>query len=84
MTGLRDEAGRAGSQAPWGLRGVTVARDGTVAPGDIIFGVYDKPVDSVGKLRATLDEYKVGDTVRLGVLRGGKELGLSVTLQPGA
>jgi S1-C subfamily serine protease len=38
----------------------------------------------VGKLLARLDDYKVGDTVKLTVLRGGARSEVAVTLQPGA
>ena len=46
--------------------------------GDIIVSVEGKAVDTPGKLRALLDDYKVGDRVRIGVLRGGKPLMLAV------
>jgi S1-C subfamily serine protease len=79
---LRVARGSAAEAA--GLRGATVSRDGSVTPGDIIVAVGGKPVDSVGKLRAELDEYKVGNTVRLGVARDGVKREIDVTLQPGA
>jgi S1-C subfamily serine protease len=65
-----------------GLKGVTVSRDGIV-PGDIVVGVEDKPVDSVARLRARLDAYKVGSQVRVTVLNGGNRRDVLVTLQPG-
>ena len=67
-----------------GLKGARVAPDGTVLPGDIIVALEGKPVDSVGKLLARLDDYKVGDTVKLTVLRAGAKVEVAVTLQPGA
>ncbi|MEZ5613660.1 MAG: trypsin-like peptidase domain-containing protein [Rhodocyclaceae bacterium] len=70
------------SAAAAGLKGVTVTRTGIV-PGDIITAVDGKPVDSVGKFAARLDEYKVGDRVRLTLLRQGKRTEVLVTLQPG-
>ena len=42
-----------------------------------------KPVDSVGKLAARLDDYRVGDKVRVTVSRQGKIRAVLVTLQPG-
>lgn len=42
-------------------------------PGDIILAVDGKPVDTVAKLVARLDEKKGGDTVKLAVLRDGKQ-----------
>jgi S1-C subfamily serine protease len=67
-----------------GMRGVTFAPDGNITPGDIIVAVEGKAVDSVSKLRAMLDEFKVGDTIRLTVLRAREKTDLSATLQPGA
>lgn len=66
-----------------GLRGARFSRDGSIVPGDIIVAVEGKPIDSVGKLLAELDEYKVGDTIRLVVLRGRGRVEVSVALQPG-
>ena len=65
-----------------GLEGTTVASDGTVVPGDIIVEVKGKPVGSVGKLLSRLDDFNVGDTVRLTVLRGGGRTEVPVRLQP--
>ena len=39
--------------------------------------------DSVEKLLARIDGYKVGDTIQLTVLRKGEEIVVPVTLQPG-
>ena len=66
-----------------GLKGVQVRRDGSVIPGDIIVSVENKAVDSAGKLRALLDDFKVGDKVRIGVMRGKTKLEISATLQAG-
>jgi S1-C subfamily serine protease len=79
---LRVAPGSAAQQA--GLRGATVTADGSIVPGDIITAVEGKPVDSVGKLLARLDDHAVGDTVKLSVLREGKSIEVAVTLQPGA
>jgi S1-C subfamily serine protease len=79
---LRVSPGSAAQQA--GLRGVTVAGDGSIVPGDIITAVEGRPVDSVGKLLARLDDHAVGATVTLTVLREGKPIDIPVTLQPGA
>jgi len=71
------------SAASAGLKGITISRDGEVVPGDIITAIEGKPVDSVGKLLSRLDDYRVGDIVRLTVLRKGKPAELKITLQPG-
>jgi len=67
-----------------GLRGARQASDGGIVPGDIILAIDDKPVQEVGKLLSRLDDYQVGDTVRLKLLREGQETEVKVTLQPGA
>ena len=66
-----------------GLKGATISRDGAIVPGDTIVAVEGKPVDSVGKLLARLDDYEVGATVRLTVLRDGKKLDVKVILRAG-
>lgn len=66
-----------------GLRGATISRDGAIVPGDTIVAVEGKPVDSVGRLLARLDDYEVGSTVKLTVLRDGKTVDVRVTLRAG-
>jgi len=67
-----------------GLRAATTARDGSLVPGDIIVAIQGEPVESVGKLIGRLDDFKVGDAVRLTVLRGGAKIEVRVTLQAGS
>ncbi len=71
------------SAAKAGLTGINISRSGEVVPGDIITAIDGKSVDSVGKLQSRLDDYRVGDTVRVTVLRRGKPSEIKVTLQPG-
>lgn len=78
---LRVPEGSAAATA--GLKGVSVTRNGGIIAGDIVTAVEGKPVDSVSKLSARLDDYKVGETVRITVLRQGKNAEVQVTLQPG-
>lgn len=66
-----------------GLRGLQNGNGGEVEPGDAIIAVAGTPVDSVAKLLARLDDFQVGDTIRITVLRSGRHEELSVTLQPG-
>lgn len=77
---LRVAPGSAAAEA--GLQGAKISRDG-ITPGDIILAVEGRPVDSAGKLLARLDDYQVGDSVRLTVARGGNRREVSVTLQAG-
>ncbi len=67
-----------------GLRGASMGADGSVVPGDIILAVDGKPVDSVHKLVSHLDERRVGDRVRLTILRDGQPREVDIALQAGA
>jgi len=78
---LRVQPGSAAEQA--GLRSARMAADGTFVAGDIIVGVDGNSVTGVGELLGRLDDYKVGDTVRLSVRRDGGTVEVPVTLQPG-
>ncbi len=64
-----------------GLRSTTIYRDGRIIPGDVIIAIAGKAVDSVSKLQARLDDYKVGDTVRLDILRDGQKISVETVLQ---
>jgi len=79
---LRIAPGSAAEAA--GLRGAQVAADGSFQAGDVIVGVEGRAVAGVGQLLARLDDFSVGDTVKLDVLRDGQRVELPVTLQPGA
>ena len=63
-----------------GLKGVTSTRNGDIIPGDIITAIEGKAIDSVSKLVARLDDFKVGDKTRLTVMRQGKSREVQVTL----
>jgi S1-C subfamily serine protease len=72
-----------GPAAAAGLRAARVERGNVIVPGDVIVAVGDKPVDSVAKLQARLDDFNPGDRVRLGVVRGGKRITVEATLAAG-
>jgi S1-C subfamily serine protease len=78
---LRVPEGSAAAAA--GLKGVSVTRNGGIIAGDIVTAVEGKAVDSVSKLIARLDDYRVGEKVRITVQRQGKNAEVQVTLQPG-
>ncbi|NHN79765.1 PDZ domain-containing protein [Azotobacter chroococcum] len=67
-----------------GLDGASFTRDGGIVPGDVITAVDGKAVESVEQLLARLDDYRVGDVVRLSVTRGGETREVELALQPGA
>jgi S1-C subfamily serine protease len=79
---LRVRPGSAAEAA--GLRGATLSRERGITPGDVIVSVEGRHVASVGELLGRLDDFAVGDTVKLGVLRDGARRDVEVTLQPGA
>ncbi len=66
-----------------GLIGAIISPNGGIRPKDIIIALENEPIDSVNKLLALVDEYKIGDTVQITVLRDDQEIEIPVTLQPG-
>ncbi len=66
-----------------GLKGATITPEGNIIANDIIIALESKPIDSVDKLLARIDSYKVGDTISITVLRKGEKMEVPVTLQPG-
>jgi S1-C subfamily serine protease len=64
-----------------GLEGMRTLSDGTITPGDVILAVDGRSVDSVARLLGRLDDYAVGETVRLRVMRGNREREVAVRLQ---
>jgi S1-C subfamily serine protease len=74
---------RGTAAAAAGLKGVMSTRDGSIIPGDIITAIEGKPVDSVGKLVARLDDFRVGDKIKIAVTRQGKSREVQVILQAG-
>jgi S1-C subfamily serine protease len=79
---LRTSAGSAASAA--GLRGIRSQRDGAIVAGDIILAVNGQPTESVARLQSRLDDYDVGETVTLTVLRDGQRIDVPVRLQASA
>jgi S1-C subfamily serine protease len=77
---LRVTPGSAAEAA--GLRGARIEGGGrTVTPVDVIVAVDGTAVESVARLLGRLDERRVGETVRLTVLRDGQRTEVAVTLQ---
>jgi S1-C subfamily serine protease len=66
-----------------GLRGARTGPRNSIIPGDVITAVNGKKIDGVARLLALLDDYKVGETVKLTVWRSGKEIQLPAQLQKG-
>jgi S1-C subfamily serine protease len=76
---LRVTPGSAAAAA--GLRGVRAEGRGAILPGDIIVAVNGQAVDSVARLYSRLDDYAVGETIRLTVLRDKQRVEVPVRLQ---
>lgn len=70
-------AGRAG------LRGLTQTEDGDLVIGDIIVGVDGDKVANSDDLYRLLDKHKVGDTVRIDIVRSGRRVAVPVLLTEG-
>jgi S1-C subfamily serine protease len=79
---LRTSPGSAAAAV--GLRGLRTERDGAILPGDIIVAVNGHAIDSVARLQSRLDDYDVGEIVRLTVLRDKQRVEVPVRLQASA
>jgi S1-C subfamily serine protease len=66
-----------------GLRGGRRGPRKTKVPGDVLQAVEDKPVSTAAQIAAILDDYKVGQRVRLVVWREGKQIAVDATLISG-
>jgi S1-C subfamily serine protease len=66
-----------------GLRGGRRGPRNTNVPGGVLRAVEDKPVSTAAQLAAILDDYKVGQRVRLKVWREGKQIAVDATLISG-
>jgi S1-C subfamily serine protease len=63
-----------------GLVGTRIGPAGELIPGDIIRRVDEAAVANSEELAEILEDYRVGDAVRLGMLRDGREMEISVEL----
>ncbi len=65
-----------------GLKGAQITRDGRIVPGDVITAINGKPVDNVARYLSRIDDFKVGETVTVSILRNEQPTDVQVTLQP--
>jgi S1-C subfamily serine protease len=79
---LRTSPGSAAAAA--GLRGLRTEPGGAIVAGDIIVAINGQAIDSVARLQSRLDDYEVGATVRLTVLRDKQRIEVPVRLQASA
>jgi len=75
------EVQRGSAAAKAGLRGLQRNRVGESYVGDVIIGINDKPVRNYGELGDVLEQYKVGESVAVKILRDGEEKSVRVQLQ---
>ncbi len=75
------DVARGSAAAKAGIRPTTRDSFGRVRLGDVIVAIDGKKIESVNDLFLVLDNYKVGDTVTLSVLRDGKRQEVKATLE---
>lgn len=75
------EVARGSAAARAGLRPTRRDTLGRVRLGDVVIGIDGKKVESVNDLFLALEQYRVGDTVTVTVLRDGKRETVRVTLE---
>ncbi|MBH0192237.1 MAG: trypsin-like serine protease [Nitrospira sp.] len=75
------KVGRGGSAERAGLRGVRETVTGRIELGDVIVGVEGKPVETMDDLMDAMEKYKVGNRVKVDVMRGNKRQTVDVILQ---
>jgi S1-C subfamily serine protease len=76
---IKIQAGSAAEQA--GLQG-TRQVGGQLVLGDIIIGINGTPVTSSPDLAAILQQYKIGDTITLKIIRHNEEFQVDLILEP--
>ena len=72
---------RGGPAAKAGIRPTRRESSGHVILGDVITAIDGKKVESPNDLFLILENHRVGDTVTLALLRGGKTIQTKVTLE---
>jgi S1-C subfamily serine protease len=77
---LRVSPGSGAAEA--GIRETQQTRQGRVVLGDIIVSIEDQPVRRADDIGTILQDFEVGDVVRVGVSRDGALVELKVRLQP--
>ena len=71
-----------GAAAKAGIRGSSRQKTGTIVLGDVIKSVDGKPIKVLKDLYSVLDAKKVGEVVKVLVLREEVEMGFDITLMP--
>jgi S1-C subfamily serine protease len=71
---------RGGAASKAGLEGMGQDRWGRIVLGDIILSIDDKKTESYDDLVNMLEQYKIGDSVKVEYLRNGKKITTSIKL----
>ncbi len=69
-----------GAAAKAGIQPTTRTRRGEIVLGDVVVAVDSQPVRTRGDLRLVLESKKAGETIRLTVIRNGREVAVPLTL----
>ncbi len=72
---------RGGGADRAGLRGARKTVTGHIELGDIVVSVDGKPVKTIDDLMDVMEKHKVGDRVRVDMIRNNKQHAVKVTLQ---
>jgi len=72
---------RGGGADRAGLQGARETTTGRVDLGDIVVAIDGKPIETIDGLMDIMEKYKVGDRVRVDVIRNNKRQSVEVTLQ---
>ncbi len=76
---LRVEPNSAAERA--GLQATSVDQNGDIIPGDVILSIDGEEIEDVNDLLSVLDQYNIGEPVKLEIWRLGQQLDIEVILQ---
>jgi len=75
---LKVEPGSPAAQA--GLKPTRLNWDGSLIPGDVIQHIDGKRIKSTADIHGVINDHRIGDAIRLGIWRSGRELDIPVQL----
>jgi len=75
---LKVEPGSPAAQA--GLKPTRLNWDGSLIPGDVIQRIDGKRIKSTADIHGVINDHRIGDSIRLGIWRSGRELDIPVQL----
>ena len=69
-----------GPAAKAGLQGITRDRRGQYYSGDLIVGINSESIKTYDDLYSSINKFKIGDSIKVKIIREGKEKIVNVTL----